>query len=134
MKRVALALTLVSALAFYTLSKAIDETHASLPPTPYDQAVPARVNQDDGQLSQQFEGNYGQTDSRVKFLSRGSGYSLFLTATEAVLALRKPAAPKASEGPFALHPRETKTIREPQTELRVRLASKKKKMAEKARR
>jgi len=32
----------------------------------------------------------GQTDSRVKFLSRGPGYTLFLTPTEAVLALRKP--------------------------------------------
>jgi hypothetical protein len=33
--------------------------------------------------------NQGQTDRRVKFLSRGSGYSLFLTANEAVLTLRK---------------------------------------------
>jgi hypothetical protein len=35
-----------------------------------------------------FEANRGQTDSRVKFLSRGSGYSLFLTATESVLSLK----------------------------------------------
>src|SRR5262249_36914345 len=33
--------------------------------------------------------NRGQTDSRVKFLSRGRGYSLFLTGNEAVLSLRK---------------------------------------------
>jgi len=37
-----------------------------------------------------FEPNQGQTDEQVNFLSRGSGYTLFLTATEAVLALRKP--------------------------------------------
>ena len=37
-----------------------------------------------------FEENQGQTDSRVKFLARGSGYGLFLTAHEAVLALRQP--------------------------------------------
>lgn len=35
-----------------------------------------------------FEENRGQTDDRVRFLSRGDGYNLFLTPTEAVLALR----------------------------------------------
>ncbi|MBI3014117.1 MAG: SBBP repeat-containing protein [Candidatus Tectomicrobia bacterium] len=39
-----------------------------------------------------FEANRGQTDAQVKFLSRGHGYTLFLTSTEAVLALRKPQA------------------------------------------
>ena len=34
-----------------------------------------------------FEVNQGQTDSRVKFLSRGNGYTLFLTPAEAVLSL-----------------------------------------------
>ena len=34
-----------------------------------------------------FEANHGQTDARVKFLSRTGGYSLFLTGDEAVLAL-----------------------------------------------
>src|ERR1700731_1765690 len=33
-----------------------------------------------------FEANQGQTDSRVKFLTRSSGYTLFLTPTETVLA------------------------------------------------
>ena len=42
-----------------------------------------------GKLPLSLEVNKGQTDSRVKFLSRGSGYSLFLTGNEAVLALRK---------------------------------------------
>jgi len=35
-----------------------------------------------------FEANQGQTDLRVKFLSRGHGYGLFLTANEAVLSLQ----------------------------------------------
>jgi Beta-propeller repeat len=35
-----------------------------------------------------FQPNVGQTDSRVKFLSRGRGYTLFLTRTEAVLSMR----------------------------------------------
>jgi uncharacterized protein (TIGR03437 family) len=34
-----------------------------------------------------FEANRGQTDSRVKFLSRGSGYTMFFTATETVLSM-----------------------------------------------
>jgi RHS repeat-associated protein len=40
-----------------------------------------------------FEQNVGQTDAKVRFLSRGRGYGLFLTPTEAVLALstREPA-------------------------------------------
>jgi len=36
-----------------------------------------------------FERNDGQTDQRVKFLSRGAGYTLFLTQEETVLALRQ---------------------------------------------
>lgn len=34
-----------------------------------------------------FEPNVGQTDSRVAFLARGSGYGLFLTGNEAVMSL-----------------------------------------------
>jgi hypothetical protein len=41
-----------------------------------------------GKLPLSFEANQGQTDPSVKFISRGSGYSLFLTPTEAVLTLR----------------------------------------------
>ena len=39
-----------------------------------------------------FEPNQGQTDPQVKFLARGSGYGLFLTADEAVLKLHRSAA------------------------------------------
>jgi len=46
-----------------------------------------------GSLPLSFEANQGQTDSQVRFLSRGKGYTLFLTSTEAVLALRKSADP-----------------------------------------
>ena len=45
------------------------------------------------QLPLMFEPNEGQTDARVKFLARGGGYALFLTANEAVLSLQ---APKSS--------------------------------------
>ena len=43
-----------------------------------------------GKLPLSFEANHGQVDPQVRFLSRGNGYSLFLTDKEAVLALRKP--------------------------------------------
>ena len=39
-----------------------------------------------------FEPNQGQTDPQVKFLARGRGYGLFLTADEAVLKLQPAAA------------------------------------------
>jgi hypothetical protein len=42
-----------------------------------------------GQLPLSFEPNVGQTNARVKFLARGSGYTVFLTSTEAVLALNR---------------------------------------------
>lgn len=42
-----------------------------------------------GKLPLSFEANQGQSDEQVKFLSRGKGYTLFLTPTEAVLSLRK---------------------------------------------
>ena len=42
-----------------------------------------------GRLPLTFEANTGQTDPAVKFLSRGPGYTLFLTPTEAVLGLIK---------------------------------------------
>ena len=42
-----------------------------------------------GRVPLSFELNEGQTDEHVKFISRRPGYELFLTQSEAVLALRK---------------------------------------------
>lgn len=44
------------------------------------------------QIPLSFEANLGQLDPSVKFLARGNGYSLFLTAQDAVLTLQKPTA------------------------------------------
>jgi uncharacterized protein (TIGR03437 family) len=49
-----------------------------------------------------FETNQGQADSQVKFLSRGDGYSLFLTSREAVFTLRPPAGAKAAPKVFRM--------------------------------
>ena len=74
-----------------------------------------------GRLPLAFEPNLGQSDKRVKFLSRGNGYSLFLTSTEAVLSLHKPeqhidAKPPRSIGRGrpavkSAHPAETSVLR-----------------------
>lgn len=50
------------------------------------------------QAPMSFEINQGQTDERVKFLSRGSGYTLFLTPSEAVLALNPANTRLAAQG------------------------------------
>ena len=42
--------------------------------------------QDYGKLPLSFEANLGQSADAVRFLSRGNGYTVFLTSTEAVLA------------------------------------------------
>ncbi len=52
--------------------------------------TPAWVNQPYGKLPLSFEANRGQTDARVQFLSRGRGYTLFLTATEVTLVFTHP--------------------------------------------
>src|SRR2546427_11784956 len=52
------------------------------------EATQARLAESYGKIPLSFEANQGQTDPRVKFLARGSGYTLFLTSDEAVLALR----------------------------------------------
>ncbi|MGA2074821.1 MAG: choice-of-anchor D domain-containing protein [Terriglobia bacterium] len=49
-----------------------------------------------GKLPLGFEANQGQTDSRVRFLSRGSGYLLYLTPGEAVLALESERPPQSA--------------------------------------
>src|SRR3954453_16244006 len=45
-----------------------------------------------GALPLSFKYNQGQTHQRVKFVARSEGYVLFLTPTEAVMALDNPAA------------------------------------------
>jgi hypothetical protein len=57
-------------------------------------ATPSRAATRYATLPLRFEANAGQSDPQVKFLSRGSGHTLFLTPTEAVL--RVPAGPAAA--------------------------------------
>jgi hypothetical protein len=57
---------------------------------PLTAAGDARVNEHYGKLPLHFEANQGQTHQDVRFLSRGPGYSLYLTAGEAVVVLSRP--------------------------------------------
>src|SRR5438094_3145206 len=57
---------------------------------PFAAAAETRVSQSYGKLPLHFEANQGQTHHDVRFLARGAGYSLYLTAGEAVLVLTKP--------------------------------------------
>src|SRR2546426_4537719 len=52
--------------------------------------TPIAVSETYGRLPLHFEANLGQTRQDVRFLARGAGYSLYLTAGEAVLVLTKP--------------------------------------------
>src|SRR5216684_1733026 len=49
-------------------------------------ATRARINASFAALPLAFEANEGQTDSQVKYMARGSGYTLFLTSGDAVLS------------------------------------------------
>jgi len=66
-------------------------------------ATQARIQKSYGRLPMHFEPNLGQTADEVKYVARGPGYTLFLTADEAVLALR-PGRP-ASDRADPRHPR-----------------------------
>ena len=55
-------------------------------------ATGARLSESYGKLPLHFEANRGQAHKDVRFLSRGPGYSLYLTSSEAVLVLSRPDA------------------------------------------
>src|SRR5687767_4310389 len=60
-------------------------------------AARTRIAERFGKLPLSFEINKGQVDQSVKFLSRGPGYDLFLTANEAMLTLRTPQRPGSAD-------------------------------------
>jgi len=64
-------------------------------------AARSHVSETYGKLPLSFEANRGQSDAKVKFLSRGQGYTLFLTNDEAVLSLRRPLAANADRDQLA---------------------------------
>jgi beta-propeller repeat-containing protein len=71
-----------------------DNSIPAKPSVNTDQA--ARLAEAYGKLPLSFEANRGQLDPHVKFISRGSGYALFLTSHEAVLSLSRGAEENTS--------------------------------------
>ena len=89
-----LASLAILALGAAALANAQDRgTHASLQKSySNDLAVSnarSHIRAAYAQLPLIFEPNQGQSDAQVKFLARGDGYGLFLTANSAVLSLRQ---------------------------------------------
>ena len=85
--RTPLVMLVATMLATFTLPQS-----AAANPVPTHNAAAGKVAAAYGDLPLSFEANRGQTSDQVRFLSRGSGYGLFLTPTEAVLALSGSAA------------------------------------------
>src|SRR3979409_1657147 len=76
-------------------------------------ATDAHMSESYGKLPLHFEANRGQTDKDVRFLSRGAGYSLYLTTGEAVLVLTKANLDAKHDG------RSTPERRDAQTQVRA---------------
>ncbi len=78
------------------------QTPTTTQAAPQNPNINRQVQANYGKLPLAFEANKGQTDPRVKFLSTGTGYSVFLTTGGMVLALRPeesviaPAAPSTA--------------------------------------
>ncbi len=74
------------------LALALMATSCSPPaPSAFEQGSLGKAEQSQayGQLPLVFEANRGQSDSEVRFLSRGNGFTAFLTPSEVVVALRR---------------------------------------------
>jgi hypothetical protein len=65
---------------------------ASSAQAPPETAPRSIISSSYGKLPLAFEANLGQSDKRVRFLARGSGYGVFLTGQEAVLSLHASAS------------------------------------------
>jgi hypothetical protein len=81
------AMTLCAALGITAQTFAQNNQPISASQT--DPKAQAKILDQYGKVPLSFEINQGQTDTQVKFLSRTSGYTLFLTGDEAVLALSR---------------------------------------------
>jgi hypothetical protein len=79
---------LLSVLAWVTFP--LGRSHSIRVPRHSASATPQALLRTYSNLPLSFERNDGQADPSMKFKSRGKGYTLFLTPTEAVIALRTP--------------------------------------------
>jgi hypothetical protein len=81
-------LLLLWSLPISMLPHAVAKPHTTALPTPNEAQLKLNATENYGKLPLSFEANMGQSAEPVRFLSRGKGYTLFLTPSEAVLSLR----------------------------------------------
>ena len=108
---VGLAACVASAVSLAQQRKAVKSTAA---PEPHRSAAlnPGSHRASNyGRLPLSFEANQGQADPRVKFLARGSGYTLFLKGSEAEFSLQS--RPKAKARRQEGRPQTVTTIEQP---------------------
>jgi hypothetical protein len=121
-----LCLAAIFLLSPATPAPVIDQAARVVPPLNAPQADPkdqARILDRYGKLPLSFEANHGQSDGRVKFLSRNGGYTLFLTEDEAVLALRGRSAHKTGEKTASIdHASQSPAARTTDSVLRMKLS------------
>lgn len=116
-----------SLLAWLVLTVAVSASLFAASNTPGLRSTPnesakVKILESYGRVPLHFEANNGQTDRRVKFLALGSGYTLFLTSTEAVLALDKPVVNNnRGESVAALKATKTYADKSPRAVLRMKL-------------
>src|SRR2546425_5643879 len=84
-------LLLIASLLLVSYNASTAEKTGNLRPPARVSADKARVaiHKVTSRLPLRFEPNVGRSNEKVKFISRGSGYGLFLTASEAVFVLRE---------------------------------------------
>jgi hypothetical protein len=70
----------------------VSEAFLSSQPPSVTSAVRDRIQASYGARPLAFEQNDGQTDAQVKYMARGNGYTLFLTANDAVFSLHSSSA------------------------------------------
>src|SRR4029453_1424112 len=82
---VATLLCLLLLIPYLAISRAATDRFSDKAEKP---AAEGNINSIYGNLPLSFEANRAQTDERVKFVARASGYTLFLKPDEAVFKLR----------------------------------------------
>ena len=112
-----------AAIALFCFALAPGAQGAPPQPANVDKATRARVSESYGKLPLSFEANKGQHDGQVKFLSRGSGYNLFLTDREAVLVLTKPEEAAPPPARKAAHATPSQKPKRQSTVLRTQLVA-----------
>lgn len=121
---VALVLVAAAAVSLYGLRRhsATTRTATVLSKAALNGAQASRIRETFNAMPLAFESNQGQTDSQVKYVARGNGYTVFLTSDETVFDLHSssgsPATSRANRNPAA----QASSAHDSSSAIRLRLA------------